>query len=132
MRILAMFFSVFLLFSIPVSAFARASDYICDYTINVYKSGKKINIDFDVSADRKMSKIGASEIKIYEEPYTSQNIVFNKKESDSGMSASGKLNYSNSFTYSAASGKMYKVVVTIFARDATGSDSRTETTYLSF
>lgn len=119
------------LFTMTIGAFTRASDYIYDYSIFVYTSGSKIYTDFSIDASSNMTKIGASSIKIYEYPYGNQDLVSSKTESSTGMAASNTSFYSNTIAYTGKSDTKYKVVVTVFARDASGSDSRTETHYVS-
>ena len=130
-RVLALCFAVLLVLTMPVSASARASDYIRNYTINVYTSGQKICTEFNVRATGEMTKLGASSIKIYEYPYGSGDLVNSKTEYSTGMTTTNDYSYSNTITYTGESNKKYKVVVTIFARDASGSDSRTEDYYVS-
>lgn len=120
-----------MLLTIPISAVAQSSDYINSYSISVYTSGSKICTDFKVDATKKMEKVGAYKIKIYENPYNSSDLVDTKDEFDSGMAATNTFSYKNIVSYSAESGKKYKVVVTIFARDSSGSDSRTVTKYVT-
>ncbi len=130
-RILTLCFAVALLLTLPISALTRASDYIHGYVIDVYTSGQKIYTDFKIDATGKMTKLGASSIKIYEYPYGSGDLVNTKTEYSTGMTTTNDYSYSNTITYTGESNKKYKVVVTIFARDASGSDSRTETYYVS-
>ena len=130
-RILTLCFAVVLLLTRPINALTRASDYIHGYAIDVYTSGQKICTDFSVDATGKMTKLGASSIKIYEYPYGSGDLVSTKTEYSTGMTQANSYTYSNTITYTGEANKKYKVVVTIFARDASGSDSRTETHYVS-
>lgn len=130
-RVFVLCFAVLLLLTTPVCALARASDYIQSYSIDVFTSGQKINTDFKVNATGKMTKLGASSIKIYEYPYSSEDLVNSKTEYSTGMSKANGYTYSNTITYTGESNKNYKVVVTVFARDSSGSDSRTETYYVS-
>lgn len=122
---------VLMLLTMTISALTRASDYIQYYDIDVYTSGQKICTDFSVDATGKMTKLGASSIKIYEYPYGSGDLVSTKTEYSTGMTQANSYTYSNTITYTGESNKKYKVVVTVFARDASGSDSRTETYYVS-
>ncbi len=78
-----------------------------------------------------MTKLGASSIKIYEYPYNSSDIVNTKTEYSTGMTTTNSYSYSNTITYTGESNTKYKVVVTVFARDSSGSDSRTEIYYVS-
>ena len=130
-RVLALCYAVLLALTLPVSALARASDYIRNYTVNVYTSGQKIYTEFNVRATGEMTKLGASSIKIYEYPYNSSDIVNTKTEYSTGMTTTNSYSYSNTITYTGESNTKYKVVVTVFARDSSGSDSRTEIYYVS-
>lgn len=130
-HIFPLIMAVLLLLTMPISALARASDYIQYYIINVYTSGQKIYTEFNVDATDKMTKLGASFIKIYEYPYNSNDIVSTKTEYSAGMTTTNSYSYSNTITYTGKPNTKYKVVVTVFARDSSGSDSRTETYYVS-
>lgn len=130
-RILALCLVILSLLTLPINALTQASDYIHGYSIDVYPIDQTIYIDFKVDATAKMTKVGASSVKIYEYPYASSDLVDSKTEYSSGMTKSNCYSYAGTVTYSATSNKSYKVVVTIFARDTSGSDSRTETYYVS-
>lgn len=130
-RFFSLCFAVLLLLTIPINALTQASDYIQSYSINVSTSGQKVQTVFKVRATGEMTKLGTYSIRIYEYPYNSSNLVDSKDEFDTGMTKTNSFTYSNSITYTGQSGKNYKVIVTVFARDASGSDSRTETYYVS-
>lgn len=130
-RVFSLILVLLFMLAMPASALARASDYIQYYRIDVFTSGQKINTEFSLDASGKMTKLGASSIKIYEYPYSSENLVSTKTEYSTGMTTTNSYSYSNTITYTGESNTKYKVVVTIFARDASGSDSRTETYYVS-
>ena len=78
-----------------------------------------------------MTKVGASSIKIYEYQYKDENLVNTKTEYSTGMTETNCYGYGNTIKYTGQSDMDYMVVVTIFARNASGSDSRTETHYVS-
>ncbi len=130
-RVTVLFLAVLLCLAMPAYAVTYASDYIDGYNIKVYASGKQIVTDFEVDATGKMTKVGASSIKIYEYPYKDENLVNTKTEYSTGMTATNCYGYGNTIKYTGQSDMDYMVVVTIFARNASGSDSRTETHYVS-
>lgn len=50
---------------------------------------------------------------------------------DAGMSETNTSNYGNTITYYGTTGMDYKVEITVFAEDADGYDSRTQTHYVT-
>ncbi len=129
-RVAAVCCAVLLLLLAPVSAAVTASDYISGYFIDVYTAnGNQIKTEFSVSATGKMTKVGAYEIRIYEQQGTKWVLVNTKNEFSAGMTETNSYGFTNTVTYTGQENTRYKVIVTIFARDASGSDSRTETHY---
>ncbi len=129
-RVAAACLAVLLLLLVPVNAAVTASDYISGYFIDVYIANKnQVKIEFSVSATGKMTKAGAYEIRIYEQQGTKWALVETMDEFSDGMTDTNCYGFTNTVTYTGLRNTRYKVAVTIFARDATGSDSRTETHY---
>lgn len=130
-RLTALLLVVWSCLAMPIHAVTYASDYLDGYLINVYTSGKTIYTDFEVYGTGRMTKIGASSIRVYKYPYGLQNVVNIKTEYTTGMSAENVYDYGNTIQYTGEPDTDYMVVVTIFARNSSGSDSRTETYYVS-
>ena len=109
-----------------LSAYAttRASDQIFDYD----DGGGKVAIGFSIEGTDIMNSLGASKIRIYE-PNGHLAEVFLK--SDDGMTASNKIFYGHTMYFYGTSGVEYKIIVTVFAEDDNGSDSRNITCYVT-
>ena len=131
-RLLSLFCAIVLLFTISVSATAdRASDYI-DYTfVDCYVAdGTVIYVTFAIGATNFMDELGASKIAIYEKSGSSWSSVHTFDKYDTGMISSGVGFYGNTISYTGEDNTEYKVVITLYAKDSTGSDSRTKTYYV--
>ena len=115
-----------------VPAFAmetRASQQIKSYAMDASASSKSIDVYFLVSGTGNVTKVGCESIDIYTKSGSSWTWSTGKTESDSGMSKAGRL-HTNTISFSKTTGVEYKVVVTIFAEDGDGRDTRTKTFYL--
>lgn len=134
-KIISTFLAVLIilsLFTVPTAAAIelRASEQIAMYTTNAFATGNgELAIEFSIYGNGTMNNIGAKEIKIYHgnrwefcDTYT---------QNDAGMCTTNKVMYDNIIVYSGTAGTYYKVVVTVFAENANGSDSRTETHYVT-
>ena len=114
-----------------LSAYAttRASDQIFAYDAEaVACGGGKVAIGFSIEGTDIMNSLGASKIRIYE-PNGHLAEVFLK--SDDGMTASNKIFYGHTMYFYGTSGVEYKIIVTVFAEDDNGSDSRNITCYVT-
>lgn len=117
-----------------VPAFAadtRASSQISSYSMNVKASKGTLDAEFSVRSMDKMGKIGCESIYVYEQNRTSSTLVDSRTENDAGMSKTNTFNYSNTISFNSKAGAEYRVVVTIFAEDADGRDTRTQTFYVT-
>lgn len=85
-----------------------------------------INIQFNISANGKMTSLGASKIQIYNTSGTCVKTFY--ASSTSGMLGSNRYAFSSYVTYSGKSGSKYYAVVTFKASDSSGGDSCTYTT----
>lgn len=134
-RIILTFLSALLvlsLFALPtVEAIElRASEQITSYASTVFPVGNgELAIEFSISGKGIMSNIGAKEIKIYHGSKWQHCDTYT--EDDAGMCTSSDYKYTNAIVYPGTAGTYYKVVVTVFAENANGSDSRTETHYVT-
>jgi hypothetical protein len=111
-------------------ASTNASDYLSIYSATVVaESNGRIAVWFDVNATRVMDLVGASNIVIQ----TNNGGVWTGVATYFGSSANGMLapnTYSHTgyITYQGSSGKQYRALVTVYASNSSGSDSRTITT----
>lgn len=127
------FVSVLLLMAcfLHLSAYAatNASDQICAYEVDaVACGGGKVAIHFSMEGTDIMNSLGASKIRIYD---SYDFLVGGFTKSDEGMTASGKIFYGNTMYFYGTPGVEYKVIVTVFAEDDNGSDSRSVTVYVT-
>lgn len=118
--------------TVPVFAVQYASNQIDSYTINVECGTNTIDVKFSVSGNAVMDKIGCESICIYEKigarwKYSDNLSLF---ENNSGMSKYNSALYKNTIYCSKSSATEYKVVVTVFAEDSQGRDTRTKTFYV--
>lgn len=78
-----------------------------------------------------MDRIGFESVEIYEKWGSLWRKEASYDVNDSGMCNERARLYSGTLTYHGSSESEYKVVVTIFAEDANGTDSRTKTFYVT-
>ncbi len=127
-RWISLFLMVALSLSLALPAFAteeRASMQIENYEINVTVSRGKINVEFSVDGISKMDKLGCESIYIYKD--TSSTPAGSRLEDDFGMSKTDASSHKNTISLPASAGVKYTVVVTIFAENSDGRDTRQET-----
>ena len=131
-RVLSTILALSLIMSVSVFASARASDQIGLHSITVYSnSGGQIGIYFTIEGTGKMTNIGAESITIYEKFGNLWLTVASYDRNDTGMSTSNAFEYGNTIYYNGTTGTEYKVVVTVFAENSAGYDSRSKTTTLT-
>lgn len=124
---------MFGVFTTPAAAVSmRASEQIARYYsyLSPGENGE-FGIVFSVSGTRTMKKIGAKEILVYEQVGNRWSLVKTYSASTPGMYEEDTFAFANAMQYSGTPGAYYKVVVTVFAENAAGSDSRTETHYIT-
>lgn len=109
----------------------RASDQISRYSIDVSSSSSEINIEMSVRGIGTSSKIGCESIEVYEKSGSRWVLAESLDEDDPGMSEKNTLFYLNVISCDCDPGTEYKVVVTIFAVNSAGRDSRTHTYYVT-
>ena len=114
------------------SAAERASYYLDSYTAGLTAQGNgKIAVTVDVSATGRMTEIGATEIHIYES--TTKTGAYEWVESYYAedcpdMLESGTYYYDTPVIYEGTVGRYYKAIVTFYAGNSSGGDSRDYTT----
>ena len=116
-----------------ISAFAiemRASEQIISYGMNAVASGDTIEVAFSVMGINTTSKLGCESIYIYEKSGTRWSLVETFTEDDSGMSRTNTYSHRNTIYCTGDANAEYRVIVTIFAENDTGRDTRTQTFYV--
>lgn len=108
----------------------RASDYFDTYTIDTTSGAKgEIVVNFRIYATGFMSSIGVKKIIIQKKNGTRWQEVHTKQgTAHNGLLDKGADEFSGNYTYNGESGKTYRAIVTIYAEDSLGNDSRTVTT----
>lgn len=119
------------IFTLPISA--RSSYYLSAYSAWLYpESGGRICVAVDVQATNYMDEVGAKRIEILEsqnngKTWTVQKIYLNTITP--GMyDTDTYFYYDDPVTYYGVPGYTYCAIVTVYASDSTGSDSREYTT----
>lgn len=109
----------------------RASEQIRSYAINVTSSSGEIDVQVTVRGIGTSSKLGCESIKVYEKSGSRWVLAESLDEDDPGMSDYNAMAYLNVISCDCDPGTEYKVVVTIFAVNSAGRDSRTHTYYVT-
>ena len=122
----------------PISALAaetdgsRASNYFWYSSVYFHHvSGSQYQIWFDVSAVSRMTELGTSKIVVEQ----SSDLVdwdpvktYNKSSYSQMTTTSTTAHYANYVTYYPADGYAYRAVVTLYAKNSSGSAEMTEVT----
>lgn len=113
-------------------AFARSSAYLNSYRATVVLEGSgEISVLIDVSGRGTMTKIGATEIYIYE---SADDVEFTQVEKykyenyPEMMKSNTNTYYDAPVTYQGRPGYYYKASVYCYAENANGSDEKNYTT----
>lgn len=109
----------------------RASDQITRYSIDVTSSSGEIDIVVSVRGVGVSTKLGCESIEVYEKSGSRWVLAESFDEDDPGMSDYNAMAYLNVISCDCDPGTEYKVVVTIFAVNSAGRDSRTHTYYVT-
>lgn len=119
------------LVSAPVYALAaeaRASAYLSGYGASIVTSSNgKINIEFRVVGTGTMTQIGASTVYIYKNGTRIATRSYTA-EGNEYMMGHNTYIHSGSVPYYGVAGQKYYAVVTFYAKNSKGSDTRTYTT----
>ena len=130
-RICAVLLVLCSIFTFSALATERASEQIRSYQMNVVKNGGgQLEIQFMIDGNNIMKRIGASSITVYKPSGTTWSKVVSYNQDDAGMSVSNDFHHSNSILFNGTIGVQYQIVITVFAQDDSGSDSRTQTFYV--
>lgn len=129
-RVIALILLFAMLCSIyALAAETRSSAYLFAYSGALSKaSAGKIFIEFDVTGMGTMTAIGASTIKVYKSNGT---LMKTYNYTDSGCSNMMGYNtgmHASYLTYTGTTGQSYYCIITFYARNASGYDSKTYAT----
>lgn len=102
----------------------HSSDYLSSYNSFATKIAPgKMDVSFKVVAPLLASKIGVSKLEIYQESGTKMVTVYGSAAN--GLQSSNTSLYTGTYHFTGTPGTAYYAVVTVFASDEDGSDSRT-------
>ena len=133
-KVLALLCVVACVITLVVPTFAssdRASDQIRLYWMDTIVTKGAINIEFSITGKIIMNKLGCESIYLYRKSGSVWVYTDSMTENDTGMSATKKGNHGNTITLDGTAGVEYMVVVTVFAEDDAGRDSRSQTFYVT-
>ena len=117
---------------IPVFATtARASEQIKLYMMDTIVTKGAVNIEFSITGKAISNKLGCESIYLYEKSGSAWIYEDSRTENDPGMSNVNKGNHANTISLKGIAGVEYKVVVTVFAENDAGRDTRTQTFYVT-
>lgn len=132
LRSISVILVIVFLVSAPVHAMAaeaRASAWFTGYGASIVASGNgKINIEFRVVGTGTMTKLGASTIDIYKSNGTFVKTISYTASGNGYMMGYNTAFHSGSVPYSGVAGQKYYAVVNFFAKNSSGSDTRSYTT----
>lgn len=136
-KMTALFLALMMLITalaVPAGAVdSRSSLYLSAYRAWLTpKTGAKINVTIDVQAVDYMDEVGALDVTIYESDDGGdswENVRTYYQELYDGLYVEDDvLYYDTPISYQGTAGYQYFAVVTVYASDSTGSDSREYTT----
>lgn len=105
-----------------------ASAYISSYSAIVLNGGSgKLKVEFSVYGTNTMTKIGATVIRLYKSNGTYVTSVWYTDSGRSGMMGSNKAYHFDTETINVSPGSYY-AKVTVYAKNASGSDDIVVTT----
>lgn len=133
-RISAFVMALILMFVMVVPAFAaetRASDQISSYTFDVNPVSGSLEVYFSVTGKAIMSEVGCQNIYVYEKVGSNWILAESFDEDDTGMSRTNRAFHTNSIYCDSEVGVKYQVIVTIFAENSVGRDTRSDTFYVT-
>lgn len=117
---------------IPVLAVeSRESAQIAVYGMDVTPISGELAVDFSITGSGRMEKIGCESIYIYKLVDSRWVLTDSQTENDTGMSKTDAYYHLNMFHFDSERGEAYKVVVTVFAKNAKGRDSRSKTFFVT-
>ena len=135
LRAISIILIIVFLASAPVYALAaeaRASACFSGYSASVVASGNgRLNVEFRVVGTGTMTKLGVSTIQIFKADGTRIATISYTAKGNKYMMGHNNAFHSGSVPYSGVVGQKYYAVVTFFAKNSSGSDSRSYTTTIT-
>lgn len=106
----------------------HASEYLSRYTVALGPGDEKgeVKLGFSILATDTMTQLGISQVEIYKSNGSYVTTIYGN--STNKLLGSSTEHHSGSYIYKGVSGTSYYAKVTVYAKDSTGSDSRTVTT----
>ena len=131
-KLLALVLAFALLLSIPsFAATERASDQIALRDIDVTALSGQIYVKASIVGTGIMNAIGTSSILVYRENGSRWLLCEAKGETADGMTSSNTVAHMGAYYFDSVAGVNYRVVVTVFAENDAGRDSRTDIFYVT-
>lgn len=130
-RFFSMLIALACIVAFAVPTFARASEQIRTYSVDVTALSGTIAIDFYISGTATMDEIGCESIDVYEKSGSRWILSESWDENDSGMAKSNAKTFANVIECDSEEDIEYKVVVAVFADDGSERDTRTRTFYVT-
>lgn len=131
-RLLALVLIFALLLSLPALATTnRASDQIGSRNIRVTAISGQIAVKASIVGMGVMNKIGCQSIFIYTQNGSSWTMTDFSTESYEGMTSTNAGAHMGMYYFDSVAGVNYRVVVTVFAENDAGRDSRTDIFYVT-
>lgn len=112
----------------PASAVTRASLYLDTYSasLSTGSASGELKLNFNLIATGKMTSLGVEKIVIYKANGTEAATIDGTTRN--GLLISNSSRFKTSYTYTGTPGTSYYAVVTFYAGDGSGSDSKDYTT----
>lgn len=119
-----------LLSTCAFAAETRSSAYLTTYCgVLSRTSTGRLLIEFDVTGTRTMTAIGASIVRVYKSNGTLVKTYNYTDTGCSGMLAYNTIFHASSLTYTGVAGETYYCIITFYARNANGYDSKNYATH---
>lgn len=112
----------------PVGDEIEASNYLTSYAAVLYSEGTtgKLKLWYQVYAKATMTEVGVYKIVVRKSDGTLVRTIWGSTAN--GLMATNSVFHSGTYTLSLTSGTTYYCVVTVIAKNSSGSDTRTVTT----
>lgn len=127
LMVCALFLGSFAFAAAPSVIEPQASNYIASKTAYIYKNGGgSISLCFGITATGPMTLLGTTRIELYTAAGRLMKIY--TSSSYENMLVTNRYTYNSYVTYPGVSGESYYAVMTFYAGNSKGSDSKIVTT----
>ena len=112
---------------------ARGSDYFFAHSVSATPIGNgKIAFEFDILATHTMTELGANYIKVYRENSDGTATLMRTydQSNTSGLYTTNSNNKYGRVDYQGVVGNDYFAVISMYCRNASGTESKARTTYV--